>query len=193
MKTLAPRAMDNSQESEACIRREARADAYRAAFSTREICTFGYLLGTAPHSEAPFFEFVLVSTSPATIGQLWRPSDFLRPQRAAAEQVAQLSGTEVVGLFAAWDDGKVGDHKQLLGLWMDTARAERLPYFIRFPTNMYETFWATCLYDARSFAASAALCRSVVGRRSDEPRDNPRRVRKMWRELLQADNANLSR
>jgi len=173
------------------IRREARADAYRAAFDRRAFCTFGFLLGSVAEQGAPFFEFVLVSSRPAAIEQVWRPSDFLRPQRAAAEQVARYSQTKVIGLFAAYDDGETDFPELLLETWIEATHDAGLEYFILFPTDMGETFWATLMWTVSEpcSMSSRLVCGSVVGRRSDQPHDNPRRVRKLWQQLLKADGS----
>ena len=95
--------MDLLPKTVISIRNEARSAAYRAALGTASGSAFGFLLGSSEPFEAPAIEFSLVSAIPSSDDELWQAPGLFRSQLPAATRVAEQTGVEVIGLFAAWD------------------------------------------------------------------------------------------
>ena len=136
--------------------------------------------------ESPAIEFSLVSSIPATSGELWSAPQLLGTQFADARQVAEYARLKVIGLFLAWASHYEPHQHQVFGLWMDIAQEMKLPYVVLFPTLGYEAHWGSDCYFAGRFPHNALGTRTTRGKLSSEPRHNPRRVRALWNELIRS-------
>jgi hypothetical protein len=168
------------------IRNEARSAVYRAALGSNHESVFGFLLGSSKPFESPAIEFSLVSATTTSSRGLWRAPQVFRAQRCAANQVANHTGLEVVGLFGAWDESWRASPNQLFGLWIDIADELGLSYVVHFSTAGGESIWAPRCHAVCHFPSGALRNRTTRGKLSTEPRHNPRRIRAFWNELLLA-------
>jgi hypothetical protein len=165
------------------IRQEARSTVYRAALSTNFYCSAGFFLGCTEPWTSPALHFALIAATPVTIDEVWLVPKRLPSLLPAATQLAQHTGTSIVGLFFA-SDICADDHRhQLEGLWVDATREMKLPYIMFYYTFGHEVFGGSC-YFANRFPHDGLRCHSLRGKLSLEPRHNPRRIRAMWRKLL---------
>ena len=180
--------MDLLPKTVISIRNEARSAAYRAALGTASGSAFGFLLGSSEPFEAPAIEFSLVSAIPSSDDELWQAPGLFRSQLPAATRVAEQTGVEVIGLFAAWDTCPDARRHQLLGLWVDTAQELQLEYVVHFSTTAHEPLWAPSSFVVCRFPHTALPHRNTRGKLSIEPRHNPRRVRTLWHQLLHVTN-----
>jgi hypothetical protein len=172
------------------VRQEARSAVYRVAINTDFGCAVGFLLGSTEPFESPAIEFSLVGATPATQDNLWQAPQALQLLLPASKQVAEHTGTEVIGLFMASDSCMDENRNQLEGLWVDAVQDMRLPYIVLFSTDGNEPR-GLCCYFANRFPHDALPYRSLRGKLSNEPRHNPRRVQSLWHELLRASKQNV--
>ena len=182
--------MDRLSQTHVRIRRPASSAVYKAALRPGIIAAFGFLVETRHEWVSPVFDAALLS---CVCGDGFRLEDVARTLEddlGLCRALASGHDAEPLAVFAAWEKAFRPDRSQRLGFIVDATRELRLPYLAVFPVDGGETLWRTRIYFVNRFPHDP-LPYSALGRRSDRPEHNPRRMKAAWARLKEGCDSSI--
>ena len=168
---------------ECFVRTAVRPQVYRAAFQPQiKICT-GFLIGTRKEDYNPVFDTALICASINQEEDFARAIGQLEAALPACRTTAEYADAEPLGLFLTGDSTELIHSMSNLGALIDLAREIRLTYVAKFSTFCGESNWGISLYCAGRFPHEQLDYR-MIGKRSERPNHNPRRIKSFWEKSL---------
>lgn len=174
--------MDLLAKTQIGIRKSVRANIYKATLQPGILAVFGLILGTTEQRTFPIFDTSLVSCSHGNNFSLMEVSRILSLDLPLCSNLGVLCKADPLAIFTAWDESFNENRNQRLGQLVDITRKLKLPYLAIFPTNGGEAIWRTSIYFANRFPHDP-IPYIKLGRRSELPDHNSRRIKAMWKQL----------
>ena len=166
------------------VRRDVRSIVYRSALQKQNYGCYGFLLGVQEEFTRPIFDVALVVRETKSGDTLENAPARLETKLGKAREVAVKSGTEVIGLFIAWEASHAGGHRhKQFGILVDAAERLQLPFLVEFSTAGHESTWGLNVFFVGRFPHER-LPYKMLPRRSRRSEDNPRRILRVWNALL---------
>jgi hypothetical protein len=152
----------------------------------RKAC-LGFIFGPQGEWNWPCFDFAVVGV----VMQTWEGVDYmdsyrkLEPLVPLARRFAEGIDRKLLGIWAAWENYTVESRNARLGTLIDLARSTKVTWLLEAQTDGWETIWGRGVYNSNWFPHKP-LNYKMTKRRAMEPKDNPRRIRAMWKKAMTA-------
>lgn len=177
--------MDLLPKVEVQIQRAVCGEFYKSALSHNKQPCSAFILGSREDYTKPHFDFALI----AVASQSWNAFDVaslvvgLEQKLDAVRQVAKDFQRVLIGFGIAWDRTFVTNKQSRVGVLIDFACQNSIPFVLEVPVTGGESIWGLSVYQSNRFPHDS-LKYKMVSKRPTAALDNPRRVKAAWNQVL---------
>lgn len=174
------------------INKAVRSAFYKSALSHNQQPCAGFVLGSRQDFDNPRFEFALIAIAAASWNGLTVES-LVAGLNRHLDDGRQLAGKfqrDVMGVGIAWDRDfarSAGNRHAQFGLLVDFACRHEIDFVLEVPVDGGDSFWGCKVYYSQQFPGDSLSCK-MVSHRPIAAIDNPKRIKRAWREILGQDN-----
>jgi hypothetical protein len=177
--------MDLLPKIEVQIQRAVCGALYKSALSQNQQPCAAFILGSTEDIAKPRFDFALI----AVASKSWNALNVeglvsgLEQQLDSIRQVAKDFQRDLISVGIAWDKSFLPNKHAQFGLLVDFARQHNIPYVLEVPVTGGESIWGLSVYFSNRFPHNS-LQYKMVSRKPKAAIENPRRIKRVWKQVL---------